>query len=200
MTMTTNPRQCTATANGTQERCRKFAMRGQNVCRTPGGAAPQNRRAAARRQAEQAATEFLTRDGSTPSPVYDSLDALSLLAGEILARKDYLRAQVQQLDGELTYAHASGAGIGAAAEDVRAVVAAYERALDRATKVLSILARLDLDERLMRIRGAQADTLFSAIESALIASGYSGQALADIKEAIADNLEAIIIPDDPSEL
>ena len=83
---------------------------------------------------------------------------------------------------------------------MRAVVAAYERALDRATKVLSILARLDLDERLMRIRGAQADTLFSAIESALIASGYSGQALADIKEAIADNLEAIIIPDDPSEL
>ena len=42
-------RRCTATANATGERCRRYAIAGGTVCPTHGGSAPQVKRAAAMR-------------------------------------------------------------------------------------------------------------------------------------------------------
>jgi hypothetical protein len=54
-----------------------------------------------------------------------------------------------------------------AVENVRAVVTAYERALDRTAKVLAAMVKLDLQGRLVAIREEQATVLVGAIRDGL---------------------------------
>jgi hypothetical protein len=89
-------RRCTATASTTGERCLKAPMKGQLVCRKHGGAAPQNKAAAARRLAEEKALAALETYGRQidTTPTEALLEEVRWTAGHVA----WLRERVQELE------------------------------------------------------------------------------------------------------
>ena len=85
---------------------------------------------------------------------------LQLVAAEALALKNLFADRVEALS-DLTYSDQGDH------EDVRAVLHAYERALDRCDRVLTGMVKLDLDIRLVRLSEAQAVLLMQAVEAVL---------------------------------
>ena len=89
-------RRCTARAKTTGDRCRKAALKDMAVCRSHGGAAGQSRAAAARRRVEKQTATVLAVRGQV-FPIYEPLETLAEVAGEVVALKDLLRSQVDAL-------------------------------------------------------------------------------------------------------
>jgi hypothetical protein len=116
--------------------------------------------------------------------VGDPLEALLKLAGQVLAWQAATAALVNQLDG-IRYRGANGA------EQLRAEVALYERAMDRAVSVLSAIARLNIDERLVAVTERQADAVIGAINAALEAAGVSGEQAERARRAAARHLRSV---------
>ena len=110
------------------------------------------------------------------------VEELLSLGAEVTALKDILRARVADLAGPEWVTTNRLAG-----EDVRAVVSAYERALDRCGRTLTSLLRLDLDSRRVRIEERQAEIMVQAVEAALVAVGIDGHAPA-FRKALAAEL------------
>jgi hypothetical protein len=148
-------------------------VRGATVCRSHGGAAPQVRAAAARREAEAQVRRGLAR--LDVAPIDDPLGELAKLAGQVVAWKDALAVKVNELttgtcpecgpaeaDAPLRY-EAHGAGT----EQLRAEVALFERALDRCASVLGLIAKLGIDERMARISELQAAAVVKAVDAGL---------------------------------
>lgn len=166
---------CTATANRTGEQCQRAAIEGGRVCPMHGGRAPAVKAAAARRVAEAKAQDALDRSGA--GPVGNPLAALQQLAGEILVFKEWLAGRVEQLN-EMRYRGASG-------EQIRGELQAYERALDRSARVLSDIARLNIDERLARITEQQVDDMGALVSYAIrLVFGDDGGAFLRVMGAI----------------
>jgi hypothetical protein len=92
-------RQCTGTSRRTGKRCTRSAMKGQSVCYTHGGAAKQNRRAAARRLALGEARAELTRMG-VPIEV-DPAEAMLEMVCEAAGNVAFLRGRVADLRPDL---------------------------------------------------------------------------------------------------
>ena len=59
-------------------------------------------------------------------------------------------------------------------EDLRAVVAAYERSLVHSERVLVAMSRLNLDERLARISESQTALLIQVVQNTLAAPARAG--------------------------
>ncbi|MPY34097.1 hypothetical protein FNH09_23465 [Streptomyces adustus] len=150
-------------------------------CRMHGGASPQAKTAAARRQVEGQARALLAELG-TP-PVEDPLAALLRLGGEVLAWQKATAALVNQLDS-IRYQGGSG-------EQLRAEVVLYERAMDRAANVLSAIARLNIDERLTAVSERQAEAVIGAVEAALAAVGITGEQAIEGRRAAARHLRVL---------
>lgn len=133
---------CRGTVYSTGEPCGNHAMDGQVVCRFHGGAAPQNRAAGARRVA-QAKTEAVLLKALADAPplgsIGDVYEELLQVAGVAKSWREILQARVGELQS-LGYR-------GEHAEQVRADVQLFERALDRSAKVGDAIARLNLEER-----------------------------------------------------
>lgn len=157
---------CAAHRSTDGQPCGNPPTPGGPTCRYHGGKAPQVQRKAAERATEAAVRKALAQynpDGTYD--VDDPLTALLALAGEILAFKTYL--------GELV------AGLRAAdwrydvhlGEQLRGEVILYERALDRAAKVLVDINRLGLEERLVRLNERQGSLITTVIERFLEALG-----------------------------
>lgn len=156
---------CTATSSRTGERCKRWPVRGATVCTSHGGAAGQVRRKAASRVAEAAARAALAPYAADSEPVTDPLAALLALAGEVLAFKTYVAGRVAELDaGDWRYNTA-------VAEQVRGEITLYERALDRAARVLADINRLNLEERMVRLSERQASLVVVAFERLMEALG-----------------------------
>jgi hypothetical protein len=144
------------------EPCQAHAIRHAAVCRVHGGSAKQVRQAAARREAmagAESAVKRLAAVAEPSTPVVDPLEALAVLAGEVLRWKDLLAAHVADLDG-LRYSGISG-------EQVRGEIMLFGQALDRCNTVLSTYARLGIDERLVRIEEQRADMIAVIIRAVL---------------------------------
>lgn len=137
---------------------------GTGYCKLHGGSTPNQVKAAERRQAEDGARRILA-DFGTAAPVSNPLEALAQLAGEIVAVKDAFRAMVERLNS-VRYSTDGG-------EQLRAEVALYERALDRSARILGDIARLGLDERLVKISERQASVVVGALNAALTAAGVA---------------------------
>jgi hypothetical protein len=177
--MTDEIPRCTATSSQSGERCQKRPIVGGTVCYTHGGATPQVRAKAAERVLEAQVSREIGRQGW--EPVGNPVEAYADNAGEVLAFKDRLRERVELLDDWTMRIAAFGGGEGeegegrqlmAMGEQVRAYVAAYERALDRAERTLARMIGLGLDAKLIELRAdayrqASASRLYDVITKVL---------------------------------
>lgn len=163
-------------------RCAGRPMTGAARCRMHGGAAPQALRAAAVRTAESQARALLGK--LEIAPCDDPLQALSRLAGEVLTWRDLLRAKVRELS-DLAGTDALGV------ERARAVVELYERSLDRVGKVLTAIAKLNLEERVARVEERQVELLSQAFERGLLASGLDSAAQREVRVSVARELRLV---------
>jgi hypothetical protein len=150
-------RQCTAT-RGDGQRCTRWAIAGGNVCTTHGGAAPQVKAAAKRRLAEDRARRRL--DEVEVTPIGNPVEAFATLVAEAVALKDTLASHVASLE-RLEVTDRNGA------ENVRAVLGAYERAMDRSGRLLTDWVRLGLDELKIRVDHTEAELLVDVINDTL---------------------------------
>ncbi len=165
--------------------CKRSAMAGGSRCRLHGGASPQARQRAQLRLAERQALAVLEREGI--APLTDPLAALQQLAGEALELKRYFADRLAALE-QLRYE-------GRAGEQLRAEVALFERALDRAQKFALDLAKLNLEDRLVRLNEAQGRMLAQAVEAALQVCGLEDRL--DLRAEIAQQLRLAAPTDEP---
>ncbi len=143
----TAPRLCGARtrSGGT---CRRPAMTGTSRCDMHGSKAPQVQAAVRRREEERHVRTLLERLGE-PTPLGHPVEALIAVASESRAWLSVLRERLAELPDFDTLDRTGAES---------AVVALYERSLDRTGRMLHELARLDLDTRVAvleeeRVRG-----------------------------------------------
>lgn len=195
---------CVATSKRSGQRCRRAPAKGAAVCATHGGKAPQVRRAARERVVEERARAELYRMGR-PAPVHNPIEELADLAGEIVAWKNKCAQHVAALAEQLTYwtdrewHKAEGVPIHTeAVENLRAVVSAYERGLDRTVRVLATIAKLNLEERMVKIRQTELDVIVAAIRAAGAAIGLQPPAQRALEAAMAENLASVTVAEQPA--
>lgn len=158
---------------------------GEGSCKLHGGStrtvSKGARRVLLERQARKALADF------DLEPVTNPLEALQQHAAEVMSLRDYLRDQVSRLEA-LRYEGGSG-------EQVRAELAAYQAALRDTTAVLTAMARLDLDDRIVkintRISEQQAELVVQAIRATLSALDLSAEQKAQANGIIARELRAL---------
>jgi hypothetical protein len=121
------------------------------ACKLHGGSTPTHEAHALAVMADRADAAALAElDRRNIAPMSNPLLALQELAGESAAWLGILRARVAGLE-EMTVRTVSGA------EQVRAVILAYERAVDRAAMLAALMAKLDIDDRIVRLNSAIAE-------------------------------------------
>lgn len=186
--------------NGSGQPCGLYPRKGLEVCRVHGGNTPVALEKLRRREVERQATAWLVRwrDGQD-RPVTDPFEELEKIAGEVVAFKDYLRAQVDDLGGILTYWTERTWDDGTelrtqAVEELRATVAAYERALDRSARVLASIVKLDIAERMATINATKADLIVQAVRTGLSSVDIPAELRAGAADAVADALESLARP------
>jgi hypothetical protein len=171
MKPSSGPSHCRATVRRTGEQCRRYPIRGGTVCPSHGGAAPQVRNAARRREVTAGAAALVAREGYRS--LDDPVEALLDTAAEMIALKDALANQVAALT-VVTVTDRTGA------ENVAAVLAAYERGLERVAKVLVSMNRLDIAARKVNVEEKQAEILAQALRRAV----FSDRARLDFDTAM----------------
>ncbi|WP_031171799.1 hypothetical protein [Streptosporangium roseum] len=159
---TRQARRCSATRSRGRGPCNNYAMNGADVCHAHGGRAPQTRRRAAERLAEQKARTAMSSYSPDPAPVDNPIAELLQLAGEIKTFKDYLAGRVAEMRAD-DWRRTDDKGT----EQLRAEVTLYERAMDRTARVLGDLVRLDLETRLVRLNERQGAMLAAVIRGSL---------------------------------
>lgn len=152
---------------------------GTGRCKLHGGATTAQTTGAERVRAE-AETRAVLADLDV-APVDDPLRALLDLAGQTLAWQQATAALVNRLDG-VRYSGMNGA------EQLRAEVGLYERAMDRASSVLSAIARLNIEDRVARVTARQVDVVTGAVVAGLTAAGLTGDQLVTAQRATAQHL------------
>jgi hypothetical protein len=172
---------CAARRSRDGQPCRRWAIPGLRVCASHGGSAPQARAAAARRVAEAKAAAVLNTWSS--EPVADPLGELQRLAGEVVGWKNLLAGRVAELT-QMRYE-------GRAGEQLRAEVALFERALDRCERVLSSMARLNIDERLAVVSETQGRALARVVDAVLADLELGPAEARRARESAARHLRAI---------
>ncbi len=93
---------CTAKAKSTGNRCKNDAIRGSNVCRVHGGAAPQVKNKARQRLLEAAdpAAAELVKIATAPEGAVAHADRIKAIK-EILDRADVPRTEKREVMGEI---------------------------------------------------------------------------------------------------
>lgn len=121
------------------------------------------------------------------APMVDPFSALQQLAGEALELKRYCADRLATLE-QLRYE-------GHAGEQLRAEVGLFERAIDRAQKFALDLAKLNLEDRLVRVTEQQGRMLAQAVEAALQAVGLEDRL--NLRAEIAQQLRLVTPIDEP---
>lgn len=156
---------------------------GAGTCKLHGGNTKNQKVGAAKVIADREARRALAE--LDVAPVDDPLTALSQLAGQVVAWQEAIAGMVNQLGDHVRYEGAAGA------EQLRAEVALYERAMDRTNSVLSTIARLDIDARLTRIEEAKAQLLMDAVQAGLDAISLTTEQATTVKQVMARKLRAV---------
>lgn len=177
---------CTARRSSDGEPCKNFAMNGAKVCHAHGGRSPQVRRRAAERVAEREAARAMEAYRPLVSAVENPVDELLKLAGEIKQFKDYLGGRVAEMRAE-SWRFTDDKG----AEQLRAELALYERALDRTERVMARLVQLGLEERLVRISERQGRQFADALHRILAELDLSNDQQARVPKIVPRVLRTI---------
>ena len=130
--------------------------------------------------AEVKALKLLKVEGR-PEPVTEPTKALMELAGEAIAFKEILSEHVAKLN-EMRYE-------GKAGEQIRGELEAYERALDRAEHFCNNLAKLNLEERRVKVEQAQVLLVTQALDAAMAQAGLDQ----DESQRVLDELRKRLI-------
>jgi len=152
---------------------------GHGSCRLHGGATRNGRKAAESAALEEQARAALAR--LDVRPVEDPLTELQMLAGQAVAWKNAVAGLVNGLPS-LRYSSGEGS------EQLRSEVALWERALDRCEKVLTAMARLNIDERLAKVSEEQARIVACAVRAAFHDIGLSAEVQQALRPRIAHHL------------
>lgn len=161
--------------------CKAWAIKGGEVCRVHGGRAPQVKAAAARNLAEGEIAKALRRKLADATPVTDPLRELQRLAGEAVTWKDTLSAKVDELNS-FEYIAAFGD------EKVKATVAMFTQAIRACHELLRDMARLNIDERQLKLEEQMVEAIIRALDIGLKAGGVTGPVAAAVKLAVARQL------------
>jgi hypothetical protein len=179
------PRQCSAHSKQTGARCGNSAEPGLSVCRFHGSRSPRAQAKKLERATEAKALVLLENlSDDDHQPVVNPVVELSKLAAEVLYFKDVFRDEVAKLQTLETY-DATGA------EEVRAIIRLYERAVDRSQRLLVEMSRLDLDARLVRLDELQADLMFTAVIAVLNELGLDREQVSKARELLGAKLRAL---------
>lgn len=177
-----DPTKCKAHAKrqgGAQ--CQLPPMDGQEVCGVHGGRNPKARAAGAARVAETKMREALGRLNIVP--VENPLLELQSLAGEATAWKQMCAEHVSNLRS-MRYGTDGG-------EAIRGEIVLFERAMDRCIVVLTAIAKLNIDERLVRIAESQRNMIVQAVDAAIAAAGITGPPAIEARKAVGRHLRAV---------
>ena len=154
---------------------------GEGPCKLHGGCTPTVTRGSERQRAEREARKAL--EGFTEfEAVRDPIERLRLLAGRAEAWMVALEAKVAELTA-IRYSAET-------AEQIRGEVQLYERAMTATGKVLVDLARLNLDERAIRLQEAQVQLLAAALGQALAEADLEPAQQQAIRTRVAELIEA----------
>lgn len=163
--------------------CKKPAPEVPHRCDKHGGKSKGVAAKQARARLEDAARKLLV-----PSDIATNVDPISRLL-ELAAEADAFRgavaALVNDLNDRIRFLDDKGS------EQLRAEVVVYERALDRAARLYFDLCKLNLDERLMRIREREAAAMLTALEGGLADAGLTDEQQKAVKGATARHLRAV---------
>ncbi len=155
----TDEEQCTAHSKQSGERCRKRRRPGVRVCHMHGGKIPQ----VDVKVRETLAIRGMDALRDPVRPVVDPLTDLLDVAARSVRLMEVMEDQVSALKA-MRYGGQSG-------EQTRAELAAYERSLDRCSKILADIVKLDLDARLVRVSEVQAAHVVASFHATLQGAG-----------------------------
>lgn len=173
-------RQCIATSRTTGKRCRNAALKGGTVCKFHGGSAPHVRAAFAANAEAERVEKAIGR--LNPTAIGNPLEELKILAAEVVAWKNALRAHVEKLE-HLRYSTEHG-------EQIRGEILLFEKALDRCANVLGLIAKLNIDDRLVAIEEAKVARMLQALDGTLDHLGLSVEQRLAGKKEMARRLRA----------
>lgn len=160
---------CTA-RKSSGDPCKNWAIKGAKVCKNHGGRAPQVKAKAGVRILETRISGELKRREITP--VTSPLAALQEVAGLSIA---WMYAMQDEL-GKLAILDYSDAK---AAEDVKPVVALFERSMDRAAGVLAKMVQLGIEDRVAKSAELEAEANLAAMRGLIRAARQSPDATED---------------------
>jgi hypothetical protein len=112
-------------------------------------------------------------------PVENPLEALKELAGEIVAVKNWLRDQVEELSHESAVQ----------GDQISSIMQLYSNFIDKSDRTLTNIAKLNIDERLSRISQVQAQVMVLVFAEALNkVMGYDKDRASEAKVVIGQML------------
>lgn len=178
-------RRCTAhKKDGT--RCNNAALRGQTVCGSHGGKAPQALAAGRDRALEQQADRYLrgiTRFAPIDNPFLELL--------ELAGRAKVWMERLSGIVGEMREDHIRYIADGVGTEQLDSRILLYERSIDRLGGLLTNIARLGIEDRLARIEEMKADAIVQALDAAVAEAGIDTQPAVVLRGAFARHLRAV---------
>lgn len=175
---------------GSPMQCKKWAVRGTLRCGSHGGSAVAHigEQHMEERKARAILKKLVGADSGQLMDIeeFNPLWALSKLAIEVLAMKDDLLERMLELpEADQIYTDRQGV------EDVRAVMKMYERAVDRTSRLLVDIGRLNLDERLVNISERQGDLISTILEKVLMKIGLGDDQRESAKAELANEFRQI---------
>jgi len=175
-----NPDRCQGhSRNQAGSQCKAYKVTGLSVCRRHGGATGASQaksqmikaEAYAAREAQSATTRRVRMVlGQFPAAaVEDPLRELQLLAGEMKQWKQAMAERVAELLEQEKLRYGTDGG-----EAIRGEIQLYERSMDRLATTLAMIAKLNIDERLVKIAEGQKEMILAAIEAGLAKVNVTG--------------------------
>jgi hypothetical protein len=142
-------------------------MTGQEVCGRCGGKSPQAKRAAARRVTEAKALEVVARYAPNGGQAVDVPAALAAIISEIRGFAAFMGERLAAFTAdEWHYSHPDR-------DKILAEVRVYERAIDRAGRILVEVGRLGVEAAIAgvaeRLERGRAERIVAAFEAAVAA-------------------------------
>lgn len=179
-------KQCKRVKNG--KRCERSAMRGQEVCYSHGGNAPQNKAAAKRRLTEQAVMVELERTkltGKATQGTNNPLDELQKLTTELIHFKDQLTQRVNALGDDMAHYDEKDT------ETVKVEIDVYLKVIDKLTKTLDIALKHDIEGKRLAIEQGKAELVAAAVFRVLAGLGLAPDQMDAVKVQLHHELTTL---------